>query len=464
MMCRNWIFLAAVVVTIAGCALKPLPAPEEILNEALPPQTGIPEQWVAAAYSAPVHSGWLQSFNDPTLVALVNEALANNRDLLEAAEAVAIARETIAVVGAQLLPQIGGQLGGKRTYDFGGRDDVKHSFTHTLIALGLNWELDVWGRLRAERAAAAIDYEVAALDYAYARQSLAATVALNWYLVSEAQQLLSLAERAVGIYTRLYDLADFRYQSGKTSQLDVADSRARVESAQANLQSARIAFGRAVRSLEVLLGRYPAAELAAASHYPAVPPVVAADTPIALVSRRPDILAAEYAVLAAFRRQEAARLALRPSFSLSLTAERLGDHLLEQLHLSQDRASAQLGSIIPIYEGGALCAYVRITTAQQAQAVANYGSSLLSAFREVENALESERLLEKRLGFARSSLADRDRAVEIAIDQYQAGKRDLLWVEILQTEQLVAQAEVIKLENQRLANRIQLHLALGGDF
>ena len=451
-------------LVLAACALRAPPPQPEILDRALPPETGIPAEWVASANSSMVADHWLQTFNDPVLDAIVAEAMANNLDLRQAADSVEVARQTVTVIGAQLLPQVGGQIGAKRTHDFGNEDEVKHTFSHTVAALNMAWELDVWGRLRAKRAAAAADYEASTLDYAYARQSLAATVAMNWYLTTEARQILELTERAVEIYGRLLDLAQIRNDSGKSSDLDVVDARARLESAQSELEAARTSYGRARRALEMLLGRYPAAEIEAAAIYPPVPPPVAAGVPATLLNRRPDILAAEYQVLAAFRRQEAARLALLPDFSMSLTAERLGDHLLKQLHLSPYRASAHIGATIPIYEGGALCAFVVIATAEQAQAVAHYGSVVLNAFREVEDALASETLLARRLRYTQRSLTDRTRAVEIATEQYRAGKRDLLWVEELQAEQLAVEANVIKLRNARVTNRIRLHLALGGSF
>ncbi|WP_319024692.1 TolC family protein [Microbulbifer hainanensis] len=449
---------------LGACALRAPPTQMEIFDQSLPVETAIPPEWIAGGNPAAVANNWLQTFNDPVLDSLVSEALANNLDLRQAADSVEVARQTVTVVGAQLLPQLGGQISGKRTHDFGDEEDFKHTFNHTVAALSMTWELDIWGRLRAQRAAAADNFEASTLDFAYARQSLAATVALNWYVTTEARQILQLAERAVGIYGRLLDLARIRHTSGKSSELDVVDARARQESAQAAQEEARISYGHALRSLEVLLGRYPAAEIAASPAYPRLPPPVASGVPVDLLIQRPDILAAEYQVLAAFHQQEAARLALLPSFSMALTAERVGDHLLSQLGLSPKLVSAQIGTTIPIYEGGALCAALKIATAQQAQAVSYYGSVVLNAFREVENVLASETLLANQLRYAERSLADRSRAVKIAAEQYRAGKRDLLWVEQLQAEQLLVEANVIKLRNAQIANRIRLHLALGGSF
>ena len=455
---------AVLMAALAGCALHTPPTQTELVDQALPNATRIPAAWQADWHTGAVADNWLKSFNDPVLDAIVAEAMANNLDLRQAADRMEIARQSVAVVGAQLLPQIGGQLGAKKTHDFGNEDDVNHTFDHTVAALSMAWELDVWGRLRSERAAAAAGFEATALDYAYARQSLAATVALSWYLTTEAYQLVTLAEQTIGVYDELLELATFRNAAGKSSQLDVVDARAKMEITQSNLEVARKAYGETRRVLEVLLGRYPAAEIKAAAVYPPLPPPVSAGVPAALLARRPDIVAAERLVLAAFRQKEAARLALLPGFSISLVGERVGDHLIRQLKLSPWLASATIGTVIPIYEGGALRAQVKITTAQQAQAVANYGGIVLDAFREVEDVLASQRITEQRLVYEQRALADLTAAVQIATVQYQAGKRDLLWVEQLQSQQIVMHESVIKLRNEQIANRIRLHLALGGSF
>jgi NodT family efflux transporter outer membrane factor (OMF) lipoprotein len=456
--------MTVLMTALAGCALQTPPTQTELVAQALPKETRIPAAWNADSKTGAVADDWLKSFNDRLLDAIVAEAIANNPDLQQAADRVEIARQSVAVVGAQLLPQIGGKLGAKTTHDFGNEDHVKHTFSDTVGGLGMAWELDVWGRLRSGRAAAEAGYEATALDYAYARQSLAATVAVSWYLTTEARQILALAERAVEIYGKLLDLAKIRHAGGKSSELDVVSARARLGTAQSEYEAARKVYGEARRILEVLLGRYPAAEIEAAAGFPPLPPPVEAGVPAALLERRPDIVSAERQVLAAFRQKEAARLSLLPDFSISLVGERLGDHLLNQLDLNPWLASAAIGMVIPIYEGGALRAQVEITTAQQALAVANYGSVMLNAFREVEDVLASQQITEKRLDYEQRALADRTASVQIATVQYQAGKRDLLWVEQLQTEQLVLQENVIKLRSEQIANRIRLHLALGGSF
>ena len=169
-------------------------------------------------------------------------------------------------------------------------------------------------------------------------------------------------------------------------------------------------------------------------------------------------------MLAAFRQQEAAELTLLPSFGLALTAGRFTDIVTSLLRLNPWLASAALGMSIPIYEGGALKAQVAIATAQQAEAVAHYGSVVLNAFREVEDSLANERLLAAQLPLDESALKARTDAVRIATQQFVAGRADLLWVAELQSAQIANQSSLIRLRSAQRANRIRLYQALGGGF
>ena len=130
-------------------------------------------------------------------------------------------------------------------------------------------------------------------------------------------------------------------QSFRTSR----DIEARLETAQAGLEEAREASGDAHRALEVLLGRYPAAEIEVASAHPHLPPPVAAGVPASLLLRRPDLVAAEQTVLAGFRQQEAAELALLPDFSISIAGGRLGDQILSLLRLNPWFATADVHAL-----------------------------------------------------------------------------------------------------------------------
>ena len=421
---------------------------------------GFRRQWVADSGTNAVTDDWLKSFNDPGLDAIVAEAIANNLDLRQAAAVVEMARQTVVVVGSKLWPQIGAQFGSATLHDASESANTNSNMQYG----GISWEIDLWGRLRAQRAASEANFQATALDYAFARQSLATTTAKSWYLAIETRQLLALAEQAVEIYTRLLELVKIRRAAGKVADLDVAEASANVNRAEGELRVAQGLYSDARRALELLLGRYPAAEIEISAAFAPLPPPVAAGLPSSLLERRPDIMAAERQVLAVFRTEEAAKLALLPSIWLNFEGGRLSDRILDLVHLNPALYRAAIGMSVPIFTGGALTAQIKIATAQEEQTVARYGSVVLRAFGEVEVALTNEMLLTQRTLFDQRALEDRTTAVQIAAIKYTAGSIDLLSVLILQSEQLTTQASVIKLRNAQLANRINLHLALGGSF
>jgi NodT family efflux transporter outer membrane factor (OMF) lipoprotein len=431
------------------------------VDKSLPKDTSIPASWSSSGgANAPVSDNWLETFHDPGLDAVVEEAIKNNPDLQQAAANVKIARQTVIVVGAQLKPQVGARFAGAATQT----TDPSNTFKSNMEYGGASWEIDVWGRLRSQQAAARASFEAVALDYSFARQSLAATTAKSWYLTIESRQLLELAERSVGLYTDLLKLARVQASAGKVSDLDLAEASASLNDAESQRQKAQSLFSESRRNLEVLVGRYPAAELKVSENFVPIPPPVEAGLPASLTERRPDLVAAERQVLAAFRTLQASRLALRPDVALTVEGGRVSDRLLDLLLLNPILFRSAVQVFVPIYQGGALRAEVRIATAQQGQALAAYGSAALNAFREVEIALTNEALLTEYLKYEQDALHDRAEAVRIATVKYKAGATDMLSVLQLQTDQIAAQAELIKARNTQLANRINLHLALGGSF
>ena len=161
------------------------------------------------------------------------------------------------MVGAQLFPQLGAAVSkSKERYSIPD-DDLNGTINRSQASATVVWELDVWGRLRAQRASSEAEYQATALDYAYARQSLAATVAKVWYTAIEAHQLLQLAEQSVRVFSEQLKLVTIRQTAGKGTDLDVVDTRAKVETAKDSAESTRQAYNTIRRALELLLGVIP---------------------------------------------------------------------------------------------------------------------------------------------------------------------------------------------------------------
>ena len=347
---------------MAGCALAPPPTTEELQKEVLT-HTIAPPAFGAGGVSVPVADRWLASFDDPALTALVTEALAFNADLRVSAARVEQAAGYVKVAGASLLPSVGVfATGGDKSGGGGGLQGV---------FLNAKLELDVWGRLRYESAAAEQQSAAFAADYAYARQSLAATVAKSWFIAIEAGLQRAIALGALRSSEALLGVAQERLRIGNGNEQAVAQARATVGTYRDTLRQIELAREQAMRALELLLGRYPSAEIAVADHLSPMPPPVPVGMPSQLLERRPDVVAAERRVAAAFDRVGEARAAQLPRISLTAGGSSVSSDLLELKDTSNPIWGIGGNLLAPLYQGGALRAQVEIRTGEQKQAVAD---------------------------------------------------------------------------------------------
>ncbi len=323
------------VVSLASCATDAPPTSAEIRDEALP-ELGFPEEWKAGASAGSVADDWLATFADPELEALVDEALAKNLDLRVAASRVEQAAAQAEAAKAALRPAI--HLLGTGGLKLGGGD---LSSALQGLLLGISWEPDVWGRLRYGRDAAASSLHAARADQEFARQSLAATVARGWFTATESLLLLGVSERVVAASAQLVALAEQRAVVGIGADQDAAASRAtlaQVEDARRQLEQAH---GLALRSLEILLGRYPTTELRARIDLPALPGSVPAGMPLEMLERRPDLVAAERRVAAAFQRVGESQAAKLPRIDLNASASVIDSEVVD---LQDDYENPAIGA------------------------------------------------------------------------------------------------------------------------
>jgi NodT family efflux transporter outer membrane factor (OMF) lipoprotein len=445
----------AAMLGLGGCALKPVPS-EELRQQALE-HVATPTRWsTTQAAAGAVRNDWLASFADPQLEALVSEALTYNADLRAAAARVEQAAGYVKVAGAQLSPDVSiiGKTGSKSGGD-GGLD---------IGMLRASWELDVWGRIRAGRNAAVDQYASAENDFIYARQSLAALVVKSWYTASEAWLQRQLAEDMARARQDLVSLAQDRQRVGAGDARDVAIARANLNTAQDSVRQLDQSYAQAVRALELLLGRYPAAEIEVRRDLSAALPPVPVGLPSELLERRPDVIAAERRVAAAFNLVEEAKAARLPSISLTAGVSWVSSDLLLLKNRDNPKGSFGISLLAPVFQGGELQAQVEIRTAEQKQAVAEYGGVALTAFGEVEGALTSEFILGQREPLLAAVVQDNEQALTLSDTQYRVGKIDLRTVKSQQIDLYQARMQWLRLQNERIAQRVNLYLALGGNF
>jgi NodT family efflux transporter outer membrane factor (OMF) lipoprotein len=455
MRARRSIIAVAFAAAVAGCALKAPPPREDVAGQALP-NFRIQESWSAtAASSGAVADRWLASFNDPQLDALVAEATAYNADLRVAAARVEQAAAHVRLSGGTLYPQVNLRASGSLGADSSGVQGV---------GLFVNWELDLWGRIRAGQAAAQDQYVSAALDAEFARQSIAALVAKGWFLATEARLQKGIAGDMVAAAERQLGLAQDRLRVGVGNDYDVTLARASLASYRDSVQSLDLAEQQALRALELLAGRYPAAAVKVPAQLAPMPGPVPVGMPAGLLERRPDVVAAERRVAAAFFRVEEAKAAKLPRVSLTAGINSISSEVFLLKERDNPVWSLGAGLVAPLFLGGQLQAQQDIRTAEQKQAIAEYGRVGARAFGEVENALSAEFNLDRREAILKQAVAENVRAVELANVRYKVGSGDLRAVQQQLLALAAARTALLRVQSERRVQRVNLHLALGGSF
>jgi NodT family efflux transporter outer membrane factor (OMF) lipoprotein len=448
--------LAAASAAIPSCALKRPPDAAAIATEALG-KTKAPAGWTAASSPASVKDDWVSTFHDDQLTAAVKEAIEYNADLRVAAARVEQAFAYARLAGAKLYPSVDllARGGGKLSGDNSGLQGALLSAT---------WEIDVWGRVRYGRAAAAADAAAAQADYEFARQSLAATVARNWFLAIEAAVQADVARNSIDDSEELVRLAEARARIGVGNDEDVFVARANVGSYRDSLRQLQLAREQAIRGLEILLGRYPAADISVPTRLPVQPEAIPAGLPSQLLERRPDVIAAERRIAAAFHRVHEAKAARLPAIALTSGVSAISSDLFVLKERDNPVWSLGANLLMPVFRGGALKTQVDIRTAEQAQAVAAYATVGLRAFGEVENALASEIAAHDRQQILADTLSHNQSALGVVRTQFKVGSTDLRFVSQRQIALYATNAALVRVEAEQLVQRVNLHLALGGSF
>ena len=421
-----------------------------------------PGSWAAAAtgQEGRISTGWLADFRDPGMRQAVDRALERNQNLKAAAARMREARQSSIRSRASLLPSLNAS-GGAGVTD-GPSISSRESYS---LGLGASWEADLWGRLRDLSAAAAAEERAAMEDFRGARLSLAASTAKAWCNLISAEQEVALAELTLESFEKNLRIIERNYRGTGEGALDIQFGRTNVSSARRALESRKLDRQEAARSLELLAGDYPAGERRAGATLPDLPARVAAGLPADLLDRRPDLSAARHRLFASARRADAARKALLPSVSLTGNSGTASLRLTELLDADTLAATLAARFSQVIYQGGAPTADAQAALERSEAQLQSYIRAALEAFREVESALAADRSLAEQETFLAAEVEQAGLAERQAERDYSEGiNPNILSVLEAQRRANNARASMIRLKNQRLQNRINLHLALGGDF
>lgn len=461
--------LVPLLVVLVGCGSAARPEPtdqKELTAGALPDSAAKQESFVAAkdAKGAPVpagevQAGWITTFKDAQLEELVKEAMANSRDIAQVAARLEQAQARARQAGADLGPTIGYAAGAAGSGATAANDLNKG------VGAGLTftWEADIWGRISSQNAAIAAQAQASALDLQWARESLGANVAKALFLARLAAVQEGINRDILGEQDKLVKIQEARKQIGKASDAEVAAAKAELNDALQRLTQASASREEAVRSLELLLGRYPKGELVTGDKLPEPPGPPPVGLPSQLLERRPDMIAATRKVAAAFNQVESAKAARLPRLSFTAGGG-LASGDFQSMNVNGLFWNAIGNFVGPLYDGGRLKEQVVIEEAKQKEALAAYGQAGLQAFRQVESGLGNGVRLEQRTGFAKETLANRQQALTAIEGRKQVGQVGEDAVVPARLQVLQAKSLVQSLTADQLTARVDLFLALGGGF
>jgi len=426
-------------------------------------QSSAPAQWSANLLTTDVEDNWFEQLQNEQIHRFVDIAINNNFQLKQQALAIAILEQDLIIAGSELWPSLDLSLNKGRSKSVSADNTSTYSTSATLD-LDLQYELDLWGKLSAANRQANLELMAQKATFEQAKQQLVADVITAWFSVIEANKLLVLYQQRSQDIQQNLSIIESGYQQGLNSALDVYLTRNEVNSELSRTSEQRTQKTLAIRKLEQLLGQYPEGALFVDAELPSLDSDIPVGLPSDLVSRKPELVASWYQLLA---KDSALAYAHKQRFpSVSLTAS-LSDN---QTNISDLLSTSSLGwsllgnLAMPLFNAGELKANEEKTRLDLKQTEQEYLSTLYDAFADVENAITYEASLKERYHMMIKAQENAIAAQQLSFEQYQSGLVEYITVLDAQSRSYDAQSAVIQLKNQLIANRINLHVALGGNF
>jgi outer membrane protein, multidrug efflux system len=424
----------------------------------------LPDRFSVYTGAADCAERWWERFEDPELNRLVNLALAQNHSLQEAWARLNQARAVAVQAGADRFPSVTASADGftgRRQTAESAETKMRNGIEGYSLSVLTSYELDFWGRIASGQKAARRKADAAFADFQTAAVTLSAAVTERWILLLSQRMQQELLARQLEVNHTLQELVDLRFQQSIVSALDVYQQQQIVEKVKAAIPLVIQEKDLLLHELAVLTGQPPKTPLTVTrQQMPDPGPLPSTGLPADLLANRPDIRAAAMRVDAADWQVAAARADRLPSITISARGQ-FGESRLDMLFENWLLRLAG-GMVAPILDGARRAAEVERVRAVVDENLAAYGDTVLTALREVEDALTRESTLQQHIeGLERVTEAAR-RALRQAGVRYRSGLNDYLPVlnQLLAVQEL--ERELIRRKADRLVARVQIYRALGG--
>ncbi|MES2174392.1 MAG: efflux transporter outer membrane subunit [Pseudomonadota bacterium] len=448
---------------LGGCSMAP---------DYQPPQIAAPQAykemagWTEATPMDTAPRGpWWEAFGDPVLNDLEARAEAASPTLAAALARYDQARAVARVEGSDLIPTVGvgGDAARQRVSGnrFQGNGDAQ-TYNDFSVGAAIDYELDLWGRIRNSVTAARADAQASEADLAAARLSLQAAVADAYARLRGLDAQADLLHRSVDAFERAYQLTDTRHEGGIASGIDVNRARTTLSNAKARISAVANDRAATEHELAALTGAVASDFSIPARVQTLDAPAIPMGAPSTLLQRRPDVAAAERRMFANNARIGVARAAFFPSITLGLSGGWQATHGQLLTTPNSVWGLGPLAAALTLFDGGKRRAQVRLSRADYEEQAALYRDTVLGAFRQVEDGVAALRYLSVQLIDQRDAAQAAQRTSDLAFTRYRDGASDYLEVVTAQTDALDAQSALLSAEIERMRASIALVKALGG--
>jgi len=455
---RARLIALAAAATLAACA-TPIDTTRPPLN--------LPDAWTEASFAGAstraLERDWWRGFRSDELVRLIDEAQAASPDLRIAAERVTQAELAARLAGSSLYPQLSVSADTSAGYARS-KDQPRTGSQHTSASIGINYEIDLWGRVAAVNSSSQAVLRGSRYDLESARLSLTSGVANAYFQVIATRIRLDVARRNLAIAEKLGSIVEARYRNGAASALDQGRQRTTVLTQRAAILPLEVLERQSLSALAILLGRAPQGFTVAATDFTATTvPEVSPGLPSDLLTRRPDIASSEAALAAADADVAAARAALLPTISLSGSAGLATDALLK---LANPAYSVEIAAsfLRTLFNADSQRNQVKVNESSRRQLVEGYRRNVYAALKEVDDALGNVGRFREQ---EQTQLVIRDeaqRALNLSEVQLREGVESLSTLLDAQRTLFTAEDALAQIRLSRLTSAIDLFKALGGGW
>ncbi|HSP96310.1 MAG TPA: efflux transporter outer membrane subunit [Candidatus Dormibacteraeota bacterium] len=458
--------LAIPLLLLAGCAVGPdYQRPETPMTDAFKEFDG----WKAATPADTIHRGaWWDTYGDPQLSALEERVSVSNQNLLAAEAQFRQARAVVGTARAALFPQAAIGVSFSRSHqsatlhnNLGGSGTDVSDYA---MPLSINWELDLWGRIRRNVESNEANAQAFAADVESARLSLQAELAADYFQLRSVDADRAIFDDSITAFERSLKLTRSRYEGGIASRDDIAQAQTQLESTRAQAIDLGVQRAALENAIAVLIGEPPAKLSLPPMPLDAEPPSIPVGVPSQLLERRPDVAAAERAVAAANAQIGVAIAAYYPTVTLSASGGLESSHIDQWFTWPSRFYSVGPAVSETIYDGGFRASQTDAARAQYDNTVAGYRQSVLTAFQQVEDNMAALRVLADEAAVNAVAVAAARQSVDLTTNRYKEGAASYLDVVITQAAALNNERNANDVRGRRMVASVQLIQALGGGW